>query len=104
MEGYLHIRLPLWQRRLLTRFVTLVPILIIGFIINFNETMFENMIVYAQITLSIALPFTLFPLIYLTSKKKIMHEHVNRPWQIILGTVLVLLIIGLNIELIFSFV
>lgn len=104
MEGYLHIRLPLWQRRLLTRFITLVPILIIGFIINFNETMFENIIVYAQIALSIALPFTLFPLIYLTSKKKIMHGHVNRPWQIILGTILVLLITGLNIELIFSFV
>jgi len=31
MEGYLNIRLPLWQRRLLTRLVTLIPILFMGF-------------------------------------------------------------------------
>ncbi|WP_195701666.1 Nramp family divalent metal transporter [Companilactobacillus futsaii] len=75
MEGFLNIRLPLWQRRLLTRFVTLIPILIIGFLVNFNEQDFENLIVYAQIALSIALPFTLFPMILLTSNSKLMKEH-----------------------------
>lgn len=102
MEGYLHIRLPLWQRRLLTRFITLIPILIIGFIVHFNENIFEQMIVDAQIALSIALPFTLFPLVYLTSRKKIMKKNRNHQWQTILGFVLALIITVLNLQLIFS--
>ncbi|MBE7326249.1 divalent metal cation transporter, partial [Nocardioides sp. Y6] len=67
MEGYLHIRLPLWQRRLLTRAVTLIPILIIGMLVGFSDAAFENLIIYAQVALSIALPFTLLPLVALTN-------------------------------------
>ncbi|AWD63096.1 manganese transporter [Limosilactobacillus reuteri] len=77
MEGFINIRLPLWKRRLLTRAVTLVPILIIGFMINFNEEQFEQLIIYAQIVLSIALPFMLYPLVALTGNKKMMGPHVN---------------------------
>jgi len=102
MEGYLNIRLPLWQRRLLTRFVTLIPILIIGFMVNFNEQDFEDMIVYAQIALSIALPFTLFPMIFLTNDKKLMGVHVNSKLTTIVGFVLASLITVLNLRLIFS--
>lgn len=100
MEGYLNIRLPLWQRRLLTRIITLIPILVIGFLVHFNEVIFEDLIVYAQIALSVALPFTLFPLVYLTNNAKIMGKHVNKKWQTILGFVLALIISILNIVLI----
>lgn len=102
MEGYLNIRLPLWQRRLLTRFVTLIPILIIGFMVHFNETIFENMIVYAQIALSITLPFVLFPLVFITNSKKQMGSYTNKKWQTTLGIILALIITILNIELIIS--
>lgn len=102
MEGYLNIRLPLWQRRLLTRFVTLIPILFIGFAVGFNEQDFENLIVYAQIALSIALPFTLFPMIFLTSNKKIMGNHVNSKLTLIVGLILTTIITFLNLKLITS--
>lgn len=102
MEGFLNIRLPLWQRRLLTRFVTLIPILIIGFLVNFNEQDFENLIVYAQIALSIALPFTLFPMILLTSNSKLMKEHTNNKLTTIVGLFLAGIITILNLRLIFS--
>ena len=102
MEGFLNIRLPLWQRRLLTRFVTLIPILIIGFLVNFNEQDFENLIVYAQIALSIALPFTLFPMILLTSNSKLMKEHTNNKLTTIIGLLLAGIITILNLRLIFS--
>lgn len=102
MEGYLNIRLPLWQRRLLTRFVTLIPILIIGFLVHFNEQDFEDMIVYAQIALSIALPFTLFPMILLTNSKKLMGAHVNNRWITIVGLLLASAITILNLKLLFS--
>ena len=97
MEGYINIRLPLWKRRLLTRFVTLIPILIIGFIIHFDETQFEQLIIYAQVVLSIALPFTLFPLVAITGNRGLMKEHVNRPWQTVVCYLLVALITGLNL-------
>jgi len=102
MEGYLHIRLPLWQRRLLTRAVTLVPILIVGWLVGFQDRAFEQMIVYAQIALSIALPFTLFPLIHLTSDRQLMGVHVNHRGTQLVGYALAGLITALNLELICS--
>jgi len=102
MEGYLNIRLPLWQRRLLTRFVTLIPIMIIGFMVGFNEKDFENLIVYAQIVLSIALPFTLFPMIFLTNNKKLMGKHVNSKLVTTVGIILASIITILNLDLLFS--
>lgn len=97
MEGFVNIRLPLWQRRLLTRAVTLVPILIIGFLIHFDEEQFEQLIIYAQVVLSIALPFTLYPLVALTGSKRVMGPHVNAAWQTILGYLLASLVTGLNL-------
>jgi len=102
MEGYLHIRLPLWQRRLLTRCVTLIPIIIIGCVVGFSDTAFENLIIYAQVALSIALPFTLLPLVALTSDQRIMKNHVNRSATTYLGYALALIITVLNIYLIIS--
>ena len=101
MEGYINIRLPLWKRRLLTRFVTLIPILIIGFIIRFNENQFEQLIIYAQVVLSIALPFTLFPLVAITSNRDLMGPHGNRRWQMVVCYALVALITGLNLSVLF---
>ncbi|GHP13841.1 manganese transporter [Lentilactobacillus fungorum] len=100
MEGYLHIRLPLWERRLLTRFVTLIPILMIGFIVGFNDQTFENMIVFAQIALSIALPFTLFPMIALTSSPDLMKKHANNWTTTVIGYLLTAIITVLNLQFI----
>ncbi|RXI75926.1 Nramp family divalent metal transporter [Levilactobacillus suantsaii] len=102
MEGFLHIRLPLWERRLLTRAVTLVPILIIGFLVGFSDAAFEELIVYAQIALSIALPLTLFPLVRLTSDHALMGAHVNSRLTQWVGYTLAGIITALNLELIVS--
>lgn len=101
MEGYINIRLPLWKRRLLTRFVTLIPIVIIGCLIWFNEQQFEQLIIYAQIILSIALPFTLFPLVAITSDQKLMGNHASPLWQTIIEYALVILLTGLNLSALF---
>ncbi|AYM02429.1 divalent metal cation transporter MntH [Levilactobacillus brevis] len=102
MEGYIHIRLPLWQRRLLTRFVTLVPIILIGWAVGFNDHTFESLIVYAQVVLSIALPFTLFPLIHMTGQSPLMGTHVNRRVTAIVGYGLTAVITVFNLQLLFS--
>ncbi|QVI37380.1 Nramp family divalent metal transporter [Lacticaseibacillus casei] len=102
MEGYLNIQMPLWERRLLTRAVTLIPIMIIGFIMGFSEHNFEQVIVYAQVALSIALPFTLFPLVALTDRSDLMGDHVNSPGVRWVGYLLTGLITLLNLQLIVS--
>ncbi|MBU7462370.1 MULTISPECIES: Nramp family divalent metal transporter [Lactiplantibacillus] len=102
MEGYLHIRLPLWQRRLLTRAVTLIPILIIGFMVGFSDAAFENLIIYAQVALSVALPFTLLPLVALTNNRQLMGSHVNLPAVTWLGYGLAGIITILNVYLVYS--
>ena len=38
-------------------------------------------LVYSQVFLSLALPFSIFPLVYFTSNKKIMGEFVNAKWN-----------------------
>ena len=103
MEGYLHIRLPLWQRRLIAyRSVTLIPILIIGMLVGFSDAAFESLIIYAQVALSIALPFTLLPLVALTNDASLMKTHVNRPTVTWLGYGLAGIITVLNIYLVYS--
>lgn len=101
MEGYVNIRLALWKRRILTRLITLLPILIIGFLIHFQETQFEQLIIYAQVILSITLPFVLYPLVTITSSPKAMGEHVNHHWQTVIYYCLVTLITGLNLAILF---
>lgn len=102
MEGYLHIRLPLWERRLLTRFVTLIPILAIGFLVGFNDHDFEQIIVYAQIALSIALPFTLFPMVALTSNHDLMGIHTNQRYVTMIGYLLTTIITVLNLQFVIA--
>lgn len=102
MEGYLNIRMPLWERRLLTRLVTLIPIMVIGFMIGFSEHNFEQVIVYAQVSLSIALPFTLFPLVALTNRRDLMGIHVNSQLVRWVGYFLTGVITVLNIQLAIS--
>ncbi|MCU6431701.1 Nramp family divalent metal transporter [Lacticaseibacillus paracasei] len=102
MEGYLNIRMPLWERRLLTRLVTLIPIMVIGFMIGFSEHNFEQIIVYAQVSLSIALPFTLFPLVALTNRRDLMGIHVNSQLVRWVGYFLTGVITVLNIQLAIS--
>lgn len=102
MEGYLHIRLPLWERRLLTRFVTLIPILAIGFLVGFNDHDFEQIIVYAQIALSIALPFTLFPMVALTSNHDLMGVHTNQRYVTMIGYLLTAIITVLNLQFVIA--
>ncbi|EEU30192.1 manganese transport protein MntH [Limosilactobacillus coleohominis 101-4-CHN] len=101
MEGYINLRLPLWKRRLLTRLVTLIPVIIIGCCIHFNEQEFEQLIIIAQIILSVALPFTLFPLIIITSNHQIMGQYANRHWQMISYLIIVLALTFLNFAALF---
>ncbi|SFC17384.1 manganese transport protein [Streptococcus equinus] len=100
MEGFLKLRLPQWLIRLVTRLVALAPVLIIALLYGSQESVLDQLIVYSQVFLSLALPFSIFPLVYFTSNHKIMGDFVNSKWNTILGYLVAVILTVLNLKLI----
>jgi manganese transport protein len=98
MEGFLHIRLRPWLRRLLTRLVAIVPALLtIGFL---GEGSTTNLLILSQVILSLQLPFAVIPLIIFTSDRRLMGEFVNPRWLKLSAMAIATVIVGLNAWLI----
>ncbi|SEI22981.1 Nramp family divalent metal transporter [Pseudomonas asplenii] len=76
MEGYLNLKIPCWQRRLITRGLALIPAFIGVWLMG--EGAVGKLLVLSQVVLSLQLPFALYPLIRLTSDERLMGEFVNR--------------------------
>lgn len=104
LEGFMHIKAPQWIIRLLTRAITLVPVIVVAVLSNGSEHSLDDVIVYSQVFLSLALPFSIYPLIYFTSKKSIMGRYANARWNTILGYVVATVLTILNLQLIVSVV
>jgi len=94
MEGFLHIRLPAWLRRLVTRLLALVPALIT--IVWFGEESTGSLLVLSQVVLSLQLSFAVIPLVIFTSNKKLMGSLVNPLWMTRLAWVVGVIIASLN--------
>ena len=94
MEGFLHLRVKPWLRRLLTRLVAIVPALLT--IIFFGEGSTTSMLILSQVILSLQLSFAVIPLIMFTSDRKLMGEFVNPTWLKVLAYAVATIIVGLN--------
>ncbi len=75
MEGYLDLKIPCWQRRLITRSLAVIPALL-G-ILYFGENSVGRLLIMSQVVLSLQLPFALYPLIRFTDSKVLMGEFAN---------------------------
>lgn len=102
MQGLLHLRLPQWLIRLVTRLLALTPVILAAIFWGSQERTLDQLIVYSQVFLSIALPFSIFPLVYFTSSPKIMGEFANAKWNSILGYLVAICLTVLNIKLVFD--
>lgn len=101
MQGFLHLKVPMWLRRLVTRGLALLPVIVFTLMYGGNEAKLDQLLIYSQVFLSVALPFAMAPLIYFTSSKKIMgEEFVNPKWMIILSWLIFIVLTGLNIQLV----
>jgi manganese transport protein len=94
MEGFLHIRLKPWLRRLLTRLVAVVPALIT--IVLMGEGSATSLLILSQVILSLQLPFAIIPLIVFTNDRKLMGEFVNPRWLKVLAAAVATIVVGLN--------
>jgi manganese transport protein len=101
MEGFIHMKIPTWARRLITRALSVIPVLLCTLYFGGNERALDNLLIYSQVFLSIALPVSMIPLVYFTSSKKIMGETFKNPlWVTSLGWICAIALTVLNIRLI----
>lgn len=100
MEGFLKIKLSPLVRRLLTRGIAVIPVFLCLWLYGSSESKIEDMLVLTQVFLSIALPFSIIPLIIATNNPKIMGERfVNKRWINIISWILAVVLSVLNIYL-----
>ena len=101
MEGFIHMKIPTWARRLITRGLSVIPVLLCTIYFGGNEQALDDLLIYSQVFLSIALPVSMIPLVLFTSSKKIMGERFKNPlWVSTLGWICALALTVLNVRLI----
>jgi len=94
MEGFLNLRLRPWLRRVITRFLAIIPAVITVYFWGAHGTF--QLIILSQVILSMQLPFAVIPLIRFTSDKARMGEFANRVWVKVLSWTVAVVILGLN--------
>ncbi len=94
MQGFVHHRIPIWVRRLLTIIPSIVVIAI-----GLDPT---RTLVISQVVLSFGLPFAIIPLLNFTRRKDVMGVLVNKKITTLITTLIGILIIILNLYLIYQ--
>jgi manganese transport protein len=75
MDGFLQMKLPCWQRRLITRGLAIIPAFI-G-VVTMGDRAIGALLVASQVVLSLQLPFAMYPLIRFTDDPGLMGVFAN---------------------------
>jgi manganese transport protein len=94
MEGFIHIKVAPWLRRLITRSLAIIPTIIVVAFTGERGT--EKLLILSQVILSLQLSFAVVPLVMFTGSRKKMGEFVNGRWLQSLSWFTAALIAGLN--------
>lgn len=104
MEGFIHMKMPLWLRRLITRLISVIPVLICVMMtggrspIQQHEAI-NNLMNNSQVFLAFALPFSMLPLLMMTNSAQEMGERFKNSRIInVLGWVSVIALTALNMK------
>jgi manganese transport protein len=100
MEGFLHMRLAPWARRLITRGIAIVPVVAVTAIYGSHGT--GKLLVLSQVVLSMQLPFAVIPLVKFVTDKKLMGKLVVGRWLAMLAWLIAGAIVVLNAKLLFG--
>jgi len=98
MEGLLGTKINIYVRRLVTRFINVIPTET-AILLGLQPLL---LLVYSQVILSIMIPLPMIPLLYYTAKRKFMGEFVNRKATTLIALVVGGTIIALNAYLLLS--
>jgi manganese transport protein len=100
MEGFLHIRLKPWLRRLITRMIAIIPAFIVTLLMGEHGT--ASLLVLSQVILSMQLSFAVIPLILFTNNKQKMGSFANKPFLKCTAWVAAAIILVLNLYLLYD--
>lgn len=98
MDGLTGFRISMWVRRLVTRFINLIP-LTIAILLGIEPL---NILIYSQVALSLLIPLPLIPILIFTSDKSIMRELVNKKITTVAAIIFAIIILSFNFYLIYS--
>lgn len=104
MEGFIHMRMPLWARRLITRLLSVVPVLICVALTSGESTIqqheaINNLMNNSQVFLAFALPFSMLPLLLMTNSEHEMGARFkNSLWVKVVGWISVIGLTFLNLK------
>lgn len=102
MEGFIHLKMPLWARRLITRLLSVLPV-VLCVLMTANESELQqhhaiNMLMEnSQVFLAFALPFSMLPLLIMTNSRVEMGEFKNSKLTSFFGWLSVLVLTSLNL-------
>src|SRR5213083_2398567 len=100
MEGFLRLRLPNWARRLLTRGIAIVPVVIVTAF--YGERGTPQWLVFSQVVLSMQLPFAVIPLVKFVSDKRKMGKFAISRSVAAVAWLVAGIIVALNVKLLFE--
>ena len=100
MEGFLHLRMPNWARRLVTRGVAIVPVIVVTAL--YGERGTGQLLVLSQVILSMQLPFAVIPLVRFVSDRRKMGDFVVPRAVAVAAWIIASIIVGLNLKLLFD--
>ena len=103
MEGFVHLRVRPWVRRMVTRLAAIVPALLVlsfttgthGDEEQCNEQLLQ-LLILSQAVLGFQLPFAIIPLVQMTSDRRRMGEFASRLWLRLLAWGCAVVVIGLD--------
>ncbi|EGJ26454.1 Nramp family divalent metal transporter [Streptococcus porcinus] len=104
MEGFIHMKVPTWVRRLVTRLISVIPVLICVFLTSGKSAIAEhiainNLMNNSQVFLAFALPFSMLPLLIFTNSKIEMKDDFKNTFLVkVLGWISVIALIYLNMK------
>ncbi len=97
MEGFLSLRIPDWARRLITRGIAVVPVVVVTGL--YGESGTAKLLVLSQVVLSMQLPFAVIPLVRFVSDRQLMGSFVIKRFTAVLAWAVAGLIVVLNVKL-----
>lgn len=104
MEGFIHMKVPVWLRRIVTRLISVIPVIVCVILVSGKSTVEEhiainNLMNNSQVFLAFALPFSMLPLLIFTNNKEEMKTVFKNSWLVkLLGWISVIGLIYLNIK------
>ncbi len=102
MEGFLRLRLPPWQRRLITRAIAILPAA--GVTLLYGSAGTGRLLILTQVVLSLQLSFAVVPLVMFTTSRRRMGAMVAPLWLGAVSWIIAAVIVALNLKLLWDFI